>query len=160
MKNILVKQNLALKNLILPLVLILLPILAIIKFKWDAVLPLIIYFQLILIWFQVEIGLRQQALFSVQFNPFFNVEIEKDVSVIHELPYKIYLQNLSDYPAYDVVLQKVLDKENRIILPSKLQGKIKIFFRPCIAPKERSLIMRLSEDIVKNACLTSFLLIN
>ena len=93
-------------------------------------------------------------------DPFFNVEIEKDVSVIHELPYKIYLQNLSDYPAYDVVLQKVLDKENRIILPSKLQGKIKIFFRPCIAPKERSLIMRLSEDIVKNACLTSFLLIN
>lgn len=159
MKNIIL-PNQSLKNLILPLFLILLPILVIIKFKWDAILPLIIYFQLILIWFQVEIGLRQQTLFSIQFNPFFNVEVKKDVSATHELPYRIYLQNLSECPAYNVVLQKASNKENKIIPPSELDGKINIFFKPCIGPKEKSLIMRLSEDLVKNECFLDIIFIN
>jgi len=158
--KILREHESALGNLILPLFLILLPVLLIIKFRWDAILPLIIYFQLILIWFQAEIGLRQQALFSIQFNPFFEVQVDRDVSVVHELPYKIYLQNLSGYPAYDVVLRRVLDKENRIIPSSKQEGKIDISFKPCLRPKEKSLIMRLSEDLVKNECMLDIFFVN
>lgn len=74
------------KSLGIVLFLILVPIYFLIEFKSNAVPYIIIFFQIVLVWAQVEIALRQHTLFSTQFEPFFEVIIERMLSDISAPP--------------------------------------------------------------------------
>ncbi len=71
-------------------------------------IALLMYFQLLLIWAQAEISLRQGALFSTQFEPRFAVELEAMETVGGPSGYWLKIENLSDTPAYDVGLARIL----------------------------------------------------
>jgi len=111
------------------LLLALIPILLVIKFRWDAILPVIIYLQLLLIWAQTEIGLRQHLLFSAQFDPSFDVKLKEGALIANEKEggirhYNIYITNTSKYPAYNVMIGRILDEQNYPISPNIWKNKI------------------------------------
>lgn len=103
------------KNLGKISLLALIPIILIIRFKWDAILPIIIYFQLLLIWAQAEIALRQHILFSAQYDPFFNIKISSQ---------HISLHNTSKNPAYNIRIGRILDKQNKPIPHDSWKDKL------------------------------------
>jgi len=120
------------------LLLVLIPILLIIKFKWDAILPTIIYLQFLLIWAQAEIGLRQHLLFSAQFNPSFKVILGSNTITEgkNDIRRIIYLRNTSDKPAYNIGIARVLDGQNKPIPPNSWKDKISTLFISSLAPGE------------------------
>ncbi len=116
------------------LLLALIPILLMIKFKWDAILPTIIYLQFLLIWAQAEIGMRQHLLFSAQFNPSFKVRLVGNTMTEGEN--KINIRNTSDKPAYNIEIARVLDGQNEPIPPNSWKDKISTLFINNLAPGE------------------------
>ncbi len=56
-------------------IVVLVPVVLMVRLKWDSVLPIIIYFQLLLIWIQAEISFRQNELYAAQFEPLFDVQV-------------------------------------------------------------------------------------
>lgn len=130
------------------LLLALIPILLAIRFRWDAILPIIIYLQLLLIWAQAEIGLRQHVLLSAQFDPSFDVElIKKRVADAH-LPYNIYIRNTSKNPAYNIRVGRIL-YENKPMPPDNWI-KVSSELISSLAPDQKVLLCSLDEYIVKN----------
>ena len=69
------------------------PALLVARLRWDAILPIIIYLQLLLIWIQAEISLRQTALFAAQFEPAFDVRLSESG------PATLTIENVSENPA-------------------------------------------------------------
>ena len=67
-----------------------------------AAVPVLIYFQLLLIEIQLEIGQRQNNLFSAQFYPSFTVEISNPAT------YELKIKNISRNPAYTLFIGRVL----------------------------------------------------
>jgi hypothetical protein len=146
------------KNLGKVLLLALIPILLVIRFWWDAILPFIIYLQFLLIWAQAEIGLRQHALFSAQFDPSFDVKltriegrgvIDKETdTVLRRL--SISIRNLSKNPAYNIMVGRMLDVQNEPIPPNNWKDKVSSDLIGSLAPGQEVLLCSLDEDIVKN----------
>lgn len=130
------------------ILLALIPILLAIGFRRDAILPIIIYLQLLLIWAQAEIGLRQHVLLSAQFDPSFDVElIKKRVADAH-LPYNIYIRNTSKNPAYNIRVGRIL-YENKPMPPDNW-SKVSSELISSLAPDQKVLLCSLDEYIVKN----------
>lgn len=136
------------KILVKILLLALIPILLAIRFRWDAILPIIIYLQLLLIWAQAEIGLRQHVLLSAQFDPSFDVELTKKRVADAHLPYNIYIRNTSKNPAYNIRVGRIL-YENKPMPPDN-GSKVSSEFISSLAPDQKVLLCSLNEDIVKN----------
>ena len=98
------------------LLLLIIPILLMIRLGIDAILPIIVYMQFLLIWAQTEISMRQNALFSAQFEPVFNISIngqtlEIESSARKVLYYNVRLRNVSNNPAYAIGVGRLLDRE-------------------------------------------------
>jgi len=130
------------------LLLVLIPILLVIKFRWDAILPIIIYLQLLLIWAQAEIGLRQHVLFSTQFNPSFKVRIVGNTMTEGEN--KINIRNTSDKPAYNIGIARVLDGQNEPIPPNSWKDKISTLFISSLAPGEEVSLGSADKSFLEN----------
>jgi len=91
------------------------PILLAFKLRWDSLLPVLIYFQLLVIWAQAEIALRQHVLFSMQFEPSFNVRLEQGI---------LYLKNVSKNSAYNVFIGRILNSSGKPLPPDKWKKEI------------------------------------
>lgn len=67
----------------------------------DSLLGIVILFQTYIIWVQVEIGLRQTAVFKQEFEPSFKTKVSSEM--LGDLPYTtVYVENVGKYPAYNV----------------------------------------------------------
>ncbi len=76
------------------------PILLWVFLHANAFIPIIIYFQLIVIWAQAEISLRQSDLITGQYESTFEAKLS--ASIRPDLDEQvIILYNRSDNPAYD-----------------------------------------------------------
>jgi len=144
------------------LLLLIIPVLLIFKLKWDSILPMIIYFQFLLIWIQAEISIRQNALFSIQFEPLFEI-IEKDsltesVGRRNIFP-KILIKNISRNPAYDVKAIRVLNKQYRPVPPSQWENKIQPNFINILAPSEEKMLCYLKNLNIKKELIENELLL-
>ena len=128
--------------LLILIIFALIPILLVIKLKWDAVLPIIIYFQLLLIWIQAEISLRQHTLFSAQFEPFFDVK---------RTGLSLQLSNKSINPAYGIWIGRILDEQNKPISPDIWRDKISTGFTSSLLPKQEIQLcsFKCSDDFFK-----------
>lgn len=80
-----------------------------------ASVPIMVYFQLLLLKVQLEISNRQNKIFSTQFFPFFSI-ILKDVDHL-----TIGIKNISGNPAYNIIL-RVLDINFNPISPNTILG--------------------------------------
>jgi len=130
------------------LLLLAIPALLGVRFRWDAILPIVIYLQLILIWAQAEIALRQHSLFAAQFKPFFGISYKKDVT---EPPsYSIWIQNISKNAAYNIMVGRLLDKQNKPIPPSQWESKLHSDLMSNLAPDEQGLLCSLNEELVSS----------
>ena len=90
------------------LLLAVIPALLAVKFTWDAILLIVIYLQLLLIWAQAEIALRQHSLFAAQFKPFFGISYKRDIT---EPPsHSVWIHNTSKNAAYNIMVGRLLDK--------------------------------------------------
>jgi hypothetical protein len=96
-----------------------------------AILPIIIYLQLILIWVQAEISLRQTALFAAQFEPAFDVKIADAAWTA------LTIENVSENPAYNVVVSRLLDEIGTPIDPKQWQDKLELDGMASLAPHEK-----------------------
>jgi hypothetical protein len=67
-----------------------------------ATVPMLIYFQLLLIEIQLEISQRQNNLFSAQFYPFFTVRVS------NPLVFELEIKNVSKNPAYQLFVGRTL----------------------------------------------------
>jgi len=127
-----------------------------IKFNWNdiipIVIPMVIYLQFILIWAQAEIGLRQHIMFTMQFDPSFKIEVEKEAGVIHDInrPNKVIVTNISQYPAYNIFVGRVLDEQNNPIAPSKWKKEIVSNMLDCLSPEQELLLCHISEPFINN----------
>jgi len=145
------------KNLGKVLLLALIPFLLAIRFKWDAILPFIIYLQFLLIWAQAEIGLRQHALFSAQFDPSFDVKltriegrgvIDKETGTVLRC-LSLSIHNMSENPAYNIMVGRILYGQNKPMPPDNWT-KVSPERISSLAPDQEVLLCSLDEDIVKN----------
>ena len=104
------------------LLLVLLPSILFCIYGWEAFIPILVYFQFLLLWAQVELGMRQHALTRFQSEPNFAVEkkieeggtVEKKVFLT-----KINIKNISDWPSYNLFLARVLDEKFLPVKPNK-----------------------------------------
>jgi hypothetical protein len=88
------------------------PLVLIIAHGWQAaILPIIIYLQLLLIWVQAKISLRQTALFAAQFEPAFDVKFADAARTI------LTIENVSENPAYNLDVGRLLDQRRAPIDP-------------------------------------------
>jgi hypothetical protein len=124
------------------LLLLIIPVSLIFKFKWDSILPIIIYLQLLLIEIQAEISFRQNTLFSMQFEPFFEIEIveqessPKNGKKINIFP-KILIRNVSKNPTYNIMVARVMDNQNKPMAPSQWKNKVRSNFISILAPDNK-----------------------
>jgi len=91
-------------------------------YGWEAFIPMLVYFQFLLIWAQVEVGMRQHILTRFQSEPSFAVEKKIEVGGASEK--KVYLitiniKNISDWPSYNLFLARVLDEKFLPVKPNE-----------------------------------------
>jgi len=125
--------------------LVLIPTLAVIRLEWDAILPIIIYLQLLLIWAQAEIGLRQHFLFTAQFKPFFDIRSQHIASTPSSEG--IWIRNVSRNPAYNIMIGRLLDERNEPIDPGQWKDKVPSNFIGSLAPNGEELLCCLDEEM-------------
>jgi len=142
-----IKYGWFLKVLFKIFILSVIPILLVYRLQWDAVLPVIVYLQLILIWTQAEIALRRQNLFSAQFEPLFDVKLEDDATAIRVC---FTIHNISEHPAYYVGAARILDEENRPIPPDSWKDKVITKFISVLAPKKSEALCYFDKDFITN----------
>jgi len=129
----------------LVLALLVIPVLLVIRLKWDAILPIIIYLQLLLIWAQVEIALRQHSLFAAQSKPFFGISYKKFGA---EPPsHNVWIHNTSKNAAYNIMVGRLLDKQNKPIPPVQWKDKLYSDLISSLAPEEEALLCSLNEEL-------------
>lgn len=128
------------------LLLLLIPALLGIKFKWDAILPIIIYLQLLMIWAQAEIALRQHTLFTIQLKPFFGIRYQWTVS--EPSPNIIWVRNTSKNAAYNIMVGRLLDKQNKPIPPNQWKDKLHSDLISSLSPDEEKFLCSLDEGLV------------
>jgi hypothetical protein len=127
------------------LILLAIPTLLGVRFRWDAILPVIIYLQLILIWAQAEIALRQHSLFGIQFKPFFGISYKRVITVPPE--HSIWIRNASGNVAYNIMVGRLLDKQNKPIPPAQWKDKLHSDLISSLAPEEEALLCSLNEEL-------------
>lgn len=130
------------------LILLAIPVLLGVRFRWDAILPIVIYLQLILIWAQAEIALRQHSLFAAQFKPFFSISYKRDIT---EPPsHSVWIRNTSKNAAYNIMVGRLLNKQNKPIPPSQWENKLHSDLISDLAPDEQGLLCSLSEELASS----------
>lgn len=122
--------------LIRVMLLLALPVLAFLKLGWgsDFLMVIIIYAQLLVIWRQAEIYERQNLLLLNQFEPSFSVRINDNMLII---------ENVSQNPAYDVGIVRVLREDGKPIPPEKWREYISFpeeYLIQCLSPKESGIL--------------------
>jgi len=139
------------------LLFLIIPILLIVRLGWDAILPMIVYMQFLLIWSQVEISMRQNVLFSAQFEPLFSISIngetiETATPARKTFFYNVNIKNISNNPAYNLGVGRLLDKQYRPIPPEKWFDPNKIItpLIPCLPPSQEVRICRLDKELYEN----------
>ena len=99
-------------------IVVLVPVVLMVRLKWDSVLPIIIYFQLLLIWIQAEISFRQNELYAAQFEPLF------DVQVTGASRMALTIENVSDKPAYTLSVSRFMDQNHKPVPPAQWTNKV------------------------------------
>jgi hypothetical protein len=100
----------------------------------EALLPVLLYFQLLVLWGQIEVSLRQHELFAAQYEPAFSVEFQWSAG---ENPRgQILLTNTSQNTAYNVGVGRVLGEGGKPIPPPEWKEKINTYFIPSLAANE------------------------
>lgn len=108
-----------------------------------ALITVIIYLQLLLIWAQAEIGLRQHVLFSAQFDPSFDAKLRNNVN--------LFVRNTSKNPAYNIMVGRMMDEQNKAIPPNNWKGKVSSYFIGSLAPEQEVLLCSFTDkDFFKN----------
>jgi len=110
----------------------------------EALNPLLIYLQFLIFWAQAEIGMRQFALVRFQSEPSFDVEreiggmhIADKTQITNE---NLKIKNISEWPAYDIILSRVLDDKFSPIPPDEWRKWLSTKWISCLPPhKERVL---------------------
>jgi len=140
-----------LKRIGFVLLLLLIPTLLAVRLKWDAILPIIIYLQLLLIWAQVEIALRQHSLFATQFKPFFDIKLgEGEITPIVAPPsdaVPIRIRNTSKNAAYNIMVGRLLDRQNKPIPPSQWKDRVQSDLISSLAPDEEAVLCSLTKEL-------------
>ncbi|HII67080.1 MAG TPA: hypothetical protein HA302_03525 [Thermococcaceae archaeon] len=108
------------------------PVFAFVTLGWgaDFLMLIVIYAQLLVIWRQAEIYERQNLLLLNQFEPSFSVRINDNMLII---------ENVSQNPAYDVGIGRVLLRWGEPIPPEKWREYISFpeeYPIQCLSPKE------------------------
>jgi len=99
-------------------IVVLVPAVLMVRLRWDFVLPIIIYFQLLLIWIQAEVSLRQNELYAAQFEPLF------DVQVTGASRMSLTIENVSDKPAYTLSVSRFMDQNHKPLPPAEWTNKV------------------------------------
>lgn len=76
----------------------------------NSILFIIIYLQLLLIWAQAEISLRQHLFSRAKFDPTFDIKFEESNGT-----YRVIIYNLSDNPAYNLIFSPLMTWKHKLI---------------------------------------------
>ena len=93
-------------------------------------------------WCQFELAYRQNKLYKASNEPLLNVE----VSNIPQEVYDLLVENVSSIPAYSVNIKKICDKNGKFISRAFWYGKVKSSSFPCLKPKEKKVIAKISKE--------------
>ncbi|MHA1363889.1 MAG: hypothetical protein ACTSP1_15330 [Candidatus Freyarchaeota archaeon] len=111
------------------------PILLWVFLQANAFIPIIIYFQLIVIWAQAEISLRQSDLITGQYESTFEAKLSASIRPDPD-EQVIILHNRSDNPAYDIYLEKIIDETGKTIPREKWPKDVRTIPIQGIGPKQ------------------------
>lgn len=122
------------RPIIVVLLLLAIPVLLLVYLGLSvAAMPILIYFQLVLIEIQLEMSQRQNNLFSVQFYPFFTIEIN------NPLTYELKITNVSRNPAYQIFVSRVL-KAGVPLAQVRWDSLVEAVVIPSLAPDESKIL--------------------
>lgn len=125
------------------------PVILMVGLRWDAILPIIIYLQLLLIWIQAEISLRQTALFAAQFEPAFDVKFTDTARTT------LSIENVSENPAYNLSVIRLLDESGTPFDPNQWQDKLELGDRMAsLAPHEKRILCVLKDQSLRERLMT------
>lgn len=116
------------------------PILLWVFLQANAFIPIIIYFQLIVIWAQAEISLRQSDLITGQYESTFEAKLSASIRPDPD-EQVIILHNRSDNPAYDIYLEKIIDETGKTIPREKWPKDVRTIPIQGIGPKQEAPII-------------------
>ncbi len=125
------------------------PVLLVLKFTWNAIIPLIIYLQLLLIWAQAEISLRQNTLFTLQFDPAFGVGLSKRAVGAGADWNDLEITNVSRNPVYNIAVTRILGVDGKPVQPEEWKERVLSSYRATLAPNSEYLISIHDEVIEK-----------
>jgi hypothetical protein len=115
----------------------------------EAILPIILYFQLLLLLAQIELNVKHHALFSAQYEPVFTVSRAPSGTEVRAKEL-ILIQNNSTNIAYHLAVARVLDGEGRPIAPDLWKQKIHSFFISSLAPNETKPLCEVDLDVLRS----------
>jgi hypothetical protein len=128
------------------------PIILIVKLNFDAILPIVVYLQFLLIWCQAEIALKQHYLFAVQFEPtFITIQTNDFLSPpSQDFAITLRIKNTSSNPAYSVAVTRVLD-HSIPIMPKEWENKITRSHWINLGPNEVNVLCQITDvDYFRN----------
>lgn len=99
------------------------------------IMLVIIYFQLLVIWSQAEVAERQNAILLAQFEPSFRVTLGENLELI--------IENISQNPAYDVGISRVLHENGKPVPPEEWRKELDWPEEPfiqCLSPGEKGVL--------------------
>lgn len=120
-------------------ILTIIPFLLVYRFRAEAILYLIIYLQVILLWVQAEISLRQADLSKAEFRPYFDLGLEKA-----KTGFVVTVHNISKNPAYNLSVARLIATEDKTKFDTKLV--IEDQFKTLRPGKKRILFSNISEE--------------
>jgi len=120
----------------------------------NGLISALIYFQLIIIWIQTELSMSQLALYRSQANPILVLRLSSGTTTLYNEGSKvtknimINVKNLSDNPAFNILLSRVLSENHNPVPPNIWRNLIRCSIIEHLAPKEEKELCALtSEDL-------------
>jgi hypothetical protein len=115
----------------------------------EAILPIILYFQLLLLLAQIELNVKHYALFSAQYEPVFSVSRAPSGTEVRAKEL-ILIRNNGTNIAYNLAVARVLDGEGRPIAPDLWKQKIHSFFISSLASNETKPLCEVDLDVFRS----------
>jgi len=118
----------------------------------NSLMVIIIYFQLLVILMQAEVYERQNVLFLSQFEPSFRVRLVRPGGNLLTKNL-LTIENVSQNPAYDVRISRVLYKNGEPVPPEEWSRKLEFLEEypiQCLSPGESGILCRFPQlDILE-----------
>jgi len=130
---------------------------------FESIVAVLANIQTLVVWAQAEISMRQNMLYKTSLEPYFAVGVRRSPkqhlrdSAEAKGKVEFVITNVSNVPAYDVMLSRILQKTGQPLMPDVWLQFSKSNIIPCLGPKSSTTLLvmdaKFFDEIVKKKCI-------